>query len=310
MEPGLRPRVTPWARSSLHGVGALWTRPSARSATRSTRTGERGFQLFVRTLTQSARRHARAGRDRAGGVLFRYITWLDEHFDCSAIRVLPDLHRQTTIEEVGLPDALDAIHASYLRSSNFGSGVFSEEAIRDALAEVQRSLQSRRSARCRKATTTLAASVMGVLVGPLARGYHQGPVHRLTRPSSRPVERAPLARVCLLVRADPDLMDAAPVQESSSEAAECSSRLCEAASRSGGRWTRRLGGRLSRSALKLDVERILQDASPSTLTSITASTPGTSTSTAHVSARPRRGRIALLPRSARTAGARPPPCHP
>lgn len=144
--------------------------------------GERGFQPFVRTLTQSAYFVTLApGATGLEEFLFRYITWLDEHFDCSAIRVLPDLHRQTTIEEVGLPDALDAIHASYLRTSNFGSGVFSEEAIRDALAEVQRSLQSAAVRAVPEGDYNLGGLVMGVLVGFPYEDIAQAlRVHRLT----------------------------------------------------------------------------------------------------------------------------------
>lgn len=109
----------------------------------ATHVDERGLEPYLVGLTRSAYFVTLApGATGYEEFLFRYVTWLDEHFSCSAIRVLPDLHRQTTIDEVGLPDALESIHEKYLSESSFGSGVFSQEAIGEALGRLQRALQA------------------------------------------------------------------------------------------------------------------------------------------------------------------------
>lgn len=73
-------------------------------------------------------------------LLLRYIEWVGENFECVPTRILPELHKRTTIEEVGLSECLEDQFRTHLHTSRFGTGGFSPEAIREAFSVLQRKL--------------------------------------------------------------------------------------------------------------------------------------------------------------------------
>lgn len=97
-----------------------------------------GLRTYVLELTRTAYFVAHApGETGFEELLFRYVEWAREHFEGPATRILPDVHRMSTIEDVHLANALDEVYDAYLSTSKtFGSGVFSPEAIEAALGRV------------------------------------------------------------------------------------------------------------------------------------------------------------------------------
>lgn len=98
------------------------------------------FRTYVLELTRAAYFVAHApGTTGYEDLLFRYVEWTGAHFKGPSTRILPDIHRQSTIEDVNLLDALDHAYQAYLSDSpSFGSGAFSREAIEESLGRVHR----------------------------------------------------------------------------------------------------------------------------------------------------------------------------
>lgn len=98
------------------------------------------FRTYVLEQTRAAYFIAHApGTTGYEDLLFRYVEWSGAHFKGPSTRILPDIHRQSTIEDINLLDALDAAYQAYLSDSpSFGSGAFSREAMDEALGRVHR----------------------------------------------------------------------------------------------------------------------------------------------------------------------------
>lgn len=72
--------------------------------------------------------------------MFRFVEWATANLDGVATRILPDVHRASTIDEVPLPDALEDIRHRFVAGSRFESGEFSREAIQEAAIAVHEEL--------------------------------------------------------------------------------------------------------------------------------------------------------------------------
>lgn len=103
-----------------------------------------GLRTYVTEMARTGYFIAHApGETGFEELLFRFVEWATEHFEGPATRVLPDVHRMSTIEDVHLVQALDAAYTAYLSTSaSFGSGHFSPEAVHAALGRVHARFES------------------------------------------------------------------------------------------------------------------------------------------------------------------------
>lgn len=78
------------------------------------------------------------GRTGHENLILRVLRWLEKNFDGDTYRVLPDLHRMSTVEGRGIGEALEIVRASYLTGAKIGQ--YSKEEISEAILLVQNDL--------------------------------------------------------------------------------------------------------------------------------------------------------------------------
>jgi hypothetical protein len=114
-------------------------------------------------------------------LLLRYIDWVTEKFDTVATRILPQLHRSSTLEEVGLGDCLERAYQTHFAHSKFGTGVFSPEAVREAVLAVRGNFAHLDLNTIPEGDYDLTGMILDQLVGlELPEFAHSLRVHRLT----------------------------------------------------------------------------------------------------------------------------------
>jgi hypothetical protein len=128
----VEPLLPPWRWRALHDGGAEAIVPRLID-----HLAQRTLRDYVLHLTRCAYFAVlTTGRNGLEPLIFTYLRWISGNFDCFATRILPTIHRETTVDERSLSDTLDDVYDNFLGGSRFGTGTFSEEAVREAATRV------------------------------------------------------------------------------------------------------------------------------------------------------------------------------
>ncbi len=143
---------------------------------------ERGLRAYVSSLTRAVYFVTLApGSTGFESLLMRYLEWIGANFDTVPTRLLPEIHRDSTIGESGVGEALAAAYDGHLGESRFGSGAFSREAVAEALTTLHERLRHLDLAAIPEGEYDLGGMVFDELVGLEYEDIsHAFRVHRLT----------------------------------------------------------------------------------------------------------------------------------
>lgn len=128
----VEPLLPPWRWRALHDCGAETVVPRLID-----HLAQRTLRDYVLHLTRCAYFAVlTTGRNGLEPIIFTYLKWVGANFECTPTRILPTIHRETTVDERSLSETLDEAWDLHLSRSRFGSGAFSEEAVREAATRV------------------------------------------------------------------------------------------------------------------------------------------------------------------------------
>ena len=122
------------------------------------------------------------GRTGFEPLILRFLDWLDETFDCTSTRLLPDIHRKSTLQNYGINESIDVAYQTHLSEpSSEHLGHFEKEAITKAIQAVNADLITLNASETPAGDYDYAGLVLDQLLGVgFERLSDRLRIHRLT----------------------------------------------------------------------------------------------------------------------------------